>query len=262
MSTQPLQGLRVLVTRPAHQAAHLCELIRAAGGEPISLPVLAIEPPRDPAAARALIMRLNEFDLAVFVSANAAERGLALIREHGPLPAHIKVAAVGERTAAILVQAGAPVHITAPPPFDSEALLTCPELRAVAARRIVIFRGEGGREWLAETLRQRGAEVSYAEVYRRVVPQADLAGVVDRAGEIAVVVVTSRDGLRNLTGLAEAAGRRDWLLSRQLAVISERVAQQAAALGFAQPALVAPRASDPGLVAAIAAWRRGAQAAQ
>jgi uroporphyrinogen-III synthase len=257
MSVKPLRGLRILVTRPAHQAAHLCELIRAAGGEPVPLPMLVIEPPRDLAAARALIMRLDEFDLAVFVSANAVERGLALIREHGPLPPHIKVATVGERTAAALVQAGVPVHITAPPPFNSEALLTCPELDAVAGRRILIFRGEGGRERLAETLRQRGADVRYAEVYRRAAPQADLAGVVDHAGEIAVVVVTSRDGLLNLMGLAEAAGRRDWLLSRRLAVISERVAQQAAALGFSKPVLVAPQASDPGLVAAIAAWRRG-----
>jgi len=262
MSAPPLKGLRILVTRAAHQADPLCELIRAAGGEPVKLPVLEIEPPRDPAPARGIVARLAEFDLAIFVSPNAAERGLALIGEHGGVPASLKVAAVGERTAATLVKAGVHVHLISPSPFTSEALLTLPELQSVANKRIVIFRGEGGREQLGKTLRELGAAVSYAEVYRRELPQRNLAEVVDHAGEIAVVVVTSEDALRNLLSLADASGRRAWLFSRRLAVISQRVARSVTELGFTQPPLVAREAGDTGLVDAIAAWRRGVQAAQ
>jgi len=262
MSAPPLTGLRILVTRAAHQADPLCELIRAAGGEPVKLPALEIKPPRDPATARGIVDRLAEFDVAIFISPNAAERGLALIGQHGGVPASLRVAAVGERTAAALVKAGVHVHLVAPPPFNSEALLTLPELRSVAAKRIVIFRGEGGLERLGKTLRERGAAVRYAEVYCRALPQHNLAEVVDHAGEIAVVVVTSEDALRNLLRMADASGRRAWLFGRRLAVISQRIARLATELGFAQPPLVAREAGDTGLVEAIAAWRRGVQAAQ
>lgn len=262
MNPGPLQGLRILVTRPARQAGPLCDLIRAAGGEPVRLPALAIEPPRDPASAGRIVARLTDFDLAIFISPNAAEQGLALIREHGGLPPSLRVAALGERTAGVLVQSGAHVHITAPPPFNSEALLTRPEFQSLAGRRVVIFRGEGGREHLAKALRARGATVIYAEVYRRVAPDADLGAVVGGPDEINLVVVTSADALDNLLAMAEACGRRGWLLSQRLAVISERLARRAVELGFEQPALVAPQAADRGLIDAIAAWRAGAQAAQ
>jgi uroporphyrinogen-III synthase len=260
-ASQTLQGLRILVTRPVHQAARLSELITAAGGIPVALPVLAIAEPRDQGPARALVSRLQAFDIAIFVSANAAEKGMALIHRLGGLPHNVKLAAVGQRTAEALLRHGGRIDIQAPPPFNSEALLATSELRAVAGKNIAIFRGGDGRELLADTLTQRGATVSYAEVYRRVQPETRLADIIER-GKIDIVTVTSQGGLRNLMAMADLEQQREWLLSTRLAVISARIAQLAAELGFKYPPLVAERADDEALVQAMTAWRHGGQAAQ
>jgi uroporphyrinogen-III synthase len=262
LARQTLKGLRVLVTRPAHQAAQLCELIRAAGGIPVMLPVLAIAEPEDLNSARAQVARLRDFAIAIFVSANAAEKGMDLIREHGALPAHLNIAAVGQRTAEALLQHGGRIDIQAPPPYNSEALLATPELLDVKGKDIVIFRGSGGRELLAEALRQRGAMVVYAEVYRRVKPEGRLADIVQQTGDIEIVVVTSQDGLRNLMEMADMEKRRTWLLSKQLVAISARVADLACEMGFKNPALVAETATDQSLVNAMIAWRHGGQSEQ
>jgi uroporphyrinogen-III synthase len=259
---QPLQGVRILVTRPVHQAVHLCELISAAGGIPLALPVLAIAEPEDLSPARTLVARLGNFAIAIFVSANAVEHGMALIHQQGGLPRHIKLAAVGQRTAEALQRHGAKIAIQAPPPYNSEALLASAALQSVSGQDILIFRGSGGRELLADTLRQRGARIAYAEVYRRVKPDSKLADILAQAGQIDIVVVTSQEGLRNLVEIAGKAERNEWLAQRQLAVISSRVAQLAAELGFKRPALVAAQATDEALLQVIATWRHGAQAAQ
>ena len=251
-----LQGLRILVTRPAHQAAHLCELISAAGGVPLLLPVLAVEDPADPGPALAVVQRLSEFDIAVFVSTNAVEKGVALIRRHGGVPARLRLAAVGQRTAQALLQQCGRIDIQAPPPYNSEALLAAAALQALRDKRIVIFRGVGGRELLAETLRQRGARVDYAEVYRRVKPDVRLADIVPQTAKLDIVMVTSQDGLQNLVEMANLEQRREWLLNTQLAVISPRVAQLAARLGFKHPALTASQASDEAMVAACSAYAK------
>jgi uroporphyrinogen-III synthase len=245
-----------MVTRPAHQAAHLCELISAAGGIPILLPTVAVENPPDPAPALSIVQRLHEFDIAVFVSANAVEKGIALVTRHGGLPPRLRLAAVGRRTAESLLHHCGRVDIQAPPPYNSEALLATAELQAVAGKRIVIFRGVGGRELLAETLRRRGAEIDYAEVYRRVKPVVKLDDIVPRTGKIDIVMVTSQDGLQNLVEMADMEQRREWLLNLQLVVISPRVAQLAAGLGFKHPALTAAHASDEAVVAACGTYSK------
>ena len=250
------------MTRPAHQASQLCDLIRAAGGIPVMLPVLAIADPEDPDPARAQVERLEEFAIAIFVSANAAEKGMALIREHGELPSHLKIAAVGQRTAEALLHYGGRIDTQAPAPYNSEALLAMPELLDVKGKNIVIFRGSGGRELLAETLRQRGAMVAYAEVYRRVKPEGRLADIIPQTGDIEIVVVTSQDGLRNLMEMADMEKRRTWLLSKQLVAISARVAELARELGFKNPPRVAETATDQSLVNAMIAWRHGGQSEQ
>ncbi|MEJ2653540.1 MAG: uroporphyrinogen-III synthase [Gammaproteobacteria bacterium] len=253
---QPLKGLRIIVTRPAHQAGHLCELIRAAGAVPLALPVLAVEDPEDLEPALAVVRRLHEFDIAIFVSANAVEKGMTLVHHHGGLPAGLRLAAVGQGTATSLLSHGVRIDIQASPPYNSEALLAAAELQTIAGRRIVIFRGVGGRELLADTLRRRGARVSYAEVYRRVKPDVRLADFVPQTGKIDIVMVTSQDGLRNLVDMADVAQLREWLLNVQLVTISPRVARLAKELGFRHPPLTAAQASDEAMVAACAAYTR------
>src|SRR3569833_406260 len=136
MSTA-LQGLTVMVTRPAHQAVRLCELLRAAGGAALAFPVLEIGAVDDAAPLRA---RLDEFDIALFVSSNAVDHAAALVVEHG-VPPTLKLAAVGQRTAESLRTHFGRVDIEAPPPYNSETLLATRALQQVQGKRIVIVRG-------------------------------------------------------------------------------------------------------------------------
>lgn len=252
-----LAGCYVLVTRPAQQAHELCALIEGAGGRAQLLPVIEIAPPRDPQVLADLLAQLDRFDIAIFISSNAVHRACAALA--GCVwPAALRLAAVGRGSAAALAEHGLRAHLLPPHDFSSEGLLALDELQRVAGLRVIIFRGGGGRELLADTLRARGAEVVYAEVYRRVLPPAgqDELRRLAAAQDIDTIVVSSNEGLHNLYQLAGEAPRR-WLLERQLIVISERTARLACELGFRHPARVAAEASDAGLLAAIRQWWRG-----
>ena len=259
-SAFPLADTVVLVTRPAHQAQHLCTLIESEGGQTIVFPVLEIQDLQDSGAVMRLVQRLDEFDIAIFVSANAVVKAMDLILPRRDWPSHLQIAVVGVRTAEALQEYGLAVDICPEERFNSEALLDLPGMHDMENKKIVIFRGEGGRELLADTLRERGADIEYAEVYRRSRP-ADIPGkntlnLEDLlvTGKINIIVVTSNEGLRNLWELAGTAGQLV-LRHMPLAVISPRTSAAAQALGIKHPAAVAPEANDEGLVAAIKAWR-------
>ncbi len=247
-----LAGARVLVTRPLHQARELAELIAAAGGEPVCFPTIEIIEPSDLQALERSLQRLEEFDIAIFVSANAVDATLAFLqRQRRGLPAALEVACVGPATANALARHG--ISALAPgSDYTSEALLTIPQLVSVGAKRVLILRGEGGRELLAETLRARGADVEYAECYRRRRPDADLGPLLRRW--VDVVTVNSVEALRNLFTLAGAQGRR-LLQVTPLIVPSRRVATACRDFDLVQPPLVAANASDKAIVQALRAWR-------
>ncbi len=251
----PLRGIRVLVTRPPEQARALCNLIAARGGHPLHIPVLEILPPRDSAPALAVIDRLETFDLAIFISANAVRCAHELVTRHRAWPPGLRLAVIGPSSAEALARCGLEAHVRPAEVFNSEALLAQEEMWAVAGRRIVIFRGEGGRELLARTLRERGAEVTYAEVYRRAVPEAGgrhLRHVLHK-NCIDILTVTSNEGLHNLCQMAGENYRRR-LLRLPLVVISQRTALLASKLGFVHAPMIAHESSDQGLVGAIEAW--------
>ena len=240
-----LTGFTVVITRPEHQAGPLIQRIQDAGGTVISFPVLAIEAPQHPEPIYEILSDLAHYDLAIFISANAVEYGLRFVVQRGPWPATLTVAAVGAATARALEEHQLKVSIAPASGFNSEALLACPELQNVAGKRIVIFRGEGGRELLAETLRQRGAEVRYVEVYRRAKPAADPAVLLDAwsRGAVNAVVVTSNEGLQNFFDLAGAAGQ-PYLRKTPLLVMSARAVELAKQLGIVVPPRVVSPVSD------------------
>ena len=258
VAVKPLLGLRVLVTRPLHQARGLCELIEAQGGSTWVHPVIEIRDPTDPAAARRHVDRLSSFDIVIFISANAAERGLRLIRERGKSLQEITVIAVGAATAGRLYALGVG-EVTLPAQADTEGLLDLDALRHPDTKRILIFRGTGGRPLLGETLQARGARVQYAEVYRRTRSRLGAKALIERweQGQIDVVITTSSEGLRNLFDIM--GERQDLLLGCAVAVMNERVAVYARELGCTHP-IVAADASDAGLLAALVAWRTGLKA--
>jgi uroporphyrinogen-III synthase len=258
-----LGGLRVLVTRPVDQAETLCRLIADAGGEALRLPTLVIRDPEPEQAARrdAVIDALEVYDLAVFISVNAVARGMERIRARRAWPAGVKIATVGASSARALERYGLAVDLVPAHEFNSEALLALEALQSMRGRRVVIFRGNGGRDVLRDELRGRGASVDYVEVYRRACPDIDPAAIAHlwQPGAINIVTVTSNESLQNLHDMAGPRGQ-PLLRELPLVVVSPRQAVLAAALGFSNEPLVAANAGDEAILAVLldyAARRRG-----
>ena len=225
--------------------------VEAAGGRPLVFPTLEIAPCADPAP---VFGRLKErWDWFIFVSVNAVTHGLALLRQSEISTDTLNIAAVGKATAAALADAGIRAH-TPPRNFNSEGLLALPELRAVSGQRILIFRGDEGREWLRTALIERGATVEYAECYRRRCPQADPQPVIDACtkGVLHVVSSTSNQGLMNLLTLVADPGCVPKL---PVLVVGERQADAAERMGWQGNILVAPDPHPATLVAALISQR-------
>jgi len=252
--SRPLDGLRVLVTRPADQAGPLCRLITEAGGEALRLPTLEIRDPdpRDAARLIAVIEALEGYDLAVFISVNAVTRGMEFIQARRTWPATVKVATVGASSALALTRYGLTVDLVPAHQFNSEALLALEELQDMHGKRVVIFRGNGGRDVLRDMLIKRGAEVEYVEVYRRVCPVIAPGEIAHywQPGAVDLITVTSNESLQNLHDMAGPQGR-PLLREMQLVVISQRQVALAAELGFRHKPLLAANAGDEAILAVL-----------
>jgi uroporphyrinogen-III synthase len=251
----PLAGVGVLVTRPAHQAHHLCQLIEAEGGSAVSLPALLINPVADRPAVRAAVGPIDRYQLVIFVSANAVRFGGDLIAQRRDL----RIAAIGRATAQALNAAGHRVAVMPAGGADSESLLAAPNLQHMAGQRVLIVRGKAGRELLGDTLRQRGAEVVYAEVYERAPahPSRALLEQVEetwRHGGIGVYTATSGELLEALLGIVTPRCR-ELMDSTALLTGATRVADRAVRLGLGSPVILAAAPDDEALVAALVEWR-------
>jgi uroporphyrinogen-III synthase len=247
----PLSGRAILVTRPEHQAGELAQRIEAAGGEAVRFPALeivAVKPPADLVRAR-----LTPADRVIFISPNAARIGLELVRASGArLPA--RVIAVGGGTARALREGGVTdVVVPSGAAQDSEAVLALSCLDDVAGERIVIVRGVGGRELLAEALRARGATVDYLECYRRQRPRADAAPLLARwaGGGIDAVTAASSETLAHLATLLGAAGAAR-LAHTPLFVPHAKIAAAARRMGIDTVTVTA--GGDAGLVEGLINW--------
>lgn len=229
----PLQGLNILVTRPQRQADRLARAIDNAGGNAIVFPTIEIQPVEDDSGVRALIARLHEFQIAIFVSANAVECAMPLISTYGILPSGLRFAAIGKATQAALVEHGIDNILTPTERYDSEGLLELAEMQSVVGKSIIIFRGEGGREMLANTLRNRGAVVEYAACYRRISPQQDSGDLCKQwqTGNIQAISAMSLESLTNLYDILDASTRQ-LLTNTPVFVPHPRIAEGARALGL------------------------------
>ncbi len=246
MNKKPdLKGLKVLITRPAHQAAATCDLIEQHGGIAHQFPVLEISATQNLKEVNTVISHLDDFDIAIFISPNAVTYACKLI-DHPPKAFHsIKLAAVGKGTQNALLQCGLTTDILPADEYHSEALLAMPALHAVTGKKIIIFRGERGRTLIADTLRQRGALVKYAEVYRRKQPQGNTHCLLNL--KIDMIVVTSNESLHNIFNMTIETDKK-WLLNMPLVVFSHRTAKLAQSLGFIHPARITKVASNEGLI--------------
>ena len=225
MTTGPLDGVGVLVTRPEGRAQELVQAIEDAGGSVVSFPVLDIET-RDETILDDEQARLPAPDIAIFVSTNAVRFGLRYIPKSG-----VKIAAIGPTTRACIEAAGRTVDIYPASGFDSEHLLQEPDLMEVRGKSIRIVRADSGRELLATVLRERGARVDYLSAYRRLPKRHSDAELEElervwRAGGIQFVTAMSVATLESLWSLLPDYCRHA-LPATPLVTPSERVIQTA-----------------------------------
>lgn len=251
----PLAGCGVVVTRPLHQAQHMVDLIAQAGGTPFLFPVLEIIEAKDLGPFNHLIDRLEQFDIAIFISPNAVNKALNLIRARRELPTNLMIAAIGKGSRKELNQLGVHEVVAPTDNFDSEALLALPEMQQVAGKKIVIFRGEGGREVLGNELTVRGATIEYAECYRRHRPDSDARDLLYHwaRNELHAIVVTSGEGLHNLYDMVGKLGRQ-WLKKTPVFVPHERLVEVAHSLGMGE--VYGTRPGDEGLLEGVIEWYR------
>ncbi|MDO7639426.1 MAG: uroporphyrinogen-III synthase, partial [OM182 bacterium] len=150
----------VLVTRPQHQQAELISAFESHGAQTIALPLLQIAPPStgEPAATlRRSLLELDLFDTLIFISTNAVRAGVAAIEDYWPqFPVGIQVVAIGPTTAALAQELLCCEVTIAAGGVTSEDLLSSGVLDNLKGKRVGIFRGEGGRDTLAEGIRDRG----------------------------------------------------------------------------------------------------------
>lgn len=243
----PLQGARIVITRPARQAAGLAQQIAALGGKPVMFPAIVILPPADRSALERVQRDLAQYDYAVFVSANAVEYGVG---DPASWPARLVALAPGPGTATALAAVGVGAVRIPATTMDSEGLLALPELADVAGKRIVIYRGSGGRDLLGRSLSKRGAQVDYVECYLRAKPRGDFGAMAAawRGGEIDALTLTSSEGLDNLWELFDDVSRPS-IAATPTFVPHPRIAERARTLGFGRVTVTAP--TDAGLLASL-----------
>lgn len=239
-----------MVTRPAGQASALCRMVEEGGGTAIRLPLIEIETVSAADEGPSRLENLGGRDWLVFVSANAVRCSFELRGPRWLDARQAKIAAVGQGTALALAERGVAVDLKPKQQFNSEGLLAEPEWSDAEGQNFLIVRGEGGREYLADTLRSRGGRVEYAELYRRRPPAIDVQGLVSlwRAGGVDVVTVTSGEALDRLARIM-ADGYEDLLARTPVVVIGERLARRARDLGCSQ--VVAAGASDADIFGAV-----------
>ena len=246
----PLDGIAVLVTRPVRQAAGLVRRLAALGAAPVAWPAIVILPPADADALARVQATLDRYDIAIFVSANAAEFGVG-----DPLrwPASLAPFAPGPGTAEALAAVGIGNARVPATTFDSEGVLALPELEDVRGKRVVVFRGDGGRETLGDTLRARGASVDYVACYRRAAPSPSAAASLVatlRERPIHAITITSSEGLDNLLD-ALGSGARALLAGVPLFVPHPRIAAHARDRGWTA---IATPGGDAGLIGGLLEW--------
>jgi uroporphyrinogen-III synthase len=246
----------VLVTRPRGSAADsLCAELEAAGFATAQQPLLELHALEElPATARQRVLDLDLYQHVIFISANAVRFGMAQIDNLWPqLPLGLNWYAIGAATAKLLETHGVSA-ITPGALMTSEGLLAVPSLQHVQDQRVLIIKGEGGRDTLATELAARGARVDTLACYRRSVPALPVGELAARIrdAEVAAILISSGEGLANLVQLLRPA-ETSTLAAVCLFVPSERVAQMAREAGFEQ-VVTAENASDAAMLAALEQW--------
>lgn len=255
-----LQGLDILVTRPREAAQPLCARLQSLGArchQAAVMQITALRSPTQQQAIKSLLLDFDRYQVAIFISQNAVRYGLDWIDQFWPQPPHgQRYLAIGAATAKALNESFIGPVESAANAMNSEALLALPSLQNIAGQRVIIFRGQGGRETLAQTLLERGAEVDYCELYNRQVPenleQQLMSLDFNEPTQQCLLTVHSGESLNNLSTAISNSLLEAWR-NIPLLVPGERVAGLARELGFGR-VVVAENASDSCVVDTIQHW--------
>lgn len=248
----------ILVTRPAGQGQALCAGAQKLGFEAHRQPLLALQPLESLSGqSRQHLLDLDLYQHIIFISANAVRYGLSCIDDYWPqLPVGLTWYAIGTSTAGLLSERGLN-PVTPGSQMSSEGLLAVPELERVEGARILIVKGEGGRDTLRNSLIGRGARVDELACYRRscpsLLPGQLAANLVDWG--VQLILISSGEGLQNLLALLsteESTKFRDI----GLVVPSLRVERMAREAGFTQVSRTS-NASDEAVLEFLQQWRSG-----
>lgn len=248
----------IVVTRPLEQARAFADRLAALGRTAIVFPLLEIRPLEDSSPLRDVLSGLTHYDMVAFVSPNAIEAAFSIMSKW---PRQVKIAVMGEGSRQALArhgvtEANATIFSPSDPErTDSETLLQALDPALLKAARVLIVRGESGREFLADALRAAGAEVTQVAAYRRLAPEMDvrkraqLAALLDSPNDW---VVTSSEALRHLARIArEACGESAVVKLQQQRIVCPhvRIRETAVALGFSS--IVLTGSGDDKLLAAL-----------
>lgn len=247
----------IVITRASAQAEHLSALLQAKGAQVLCFPVMQIELIDDLAPLRDAAARLDEFDLAFFVSANAVHFAFEVI-DRAKWPTTLAVSTVGPATVRALRAQGFAKIISPDSGFDSEAVLALPEFSAsaIAGRRVLILRGKseaGSRELLADTLIARAAHVERVACYQRLCADTDPSTLLSlhAQGKIAALTFTSSEGVRCFEQML-GQGHLETLLTLPCFAPHTRISEQLYAIGAKNVVTTEP--ADEGLCAALSAY--------
>jgi uroporphyrinogen-III synthase len=219
----------VLVVRPLREEDAFLKLLNEAEIPYNYIPIMSIDPVSadsdDFARATYYLDRLDQFDQVIFISANAAEIGLPMIAQRWPqIPQNTQFLAVGQQTADIFSAFDYPVSYPQRQPNTEGLLQELPQLQDLTAQSVLILRGGSGRQTLGEELVKRGAQVTYAELYRRNIDSKSLAKAQNFVSQSSCLVVHSGELLHAMSTTEDK--------HIPLVVPSDRIAQVAKTMGY------------------------------
>jgi uroporphyrinogen-III synthase len=246
----PLSGIYMLITRPVKPASRTAERLAALGATPFIYPTILIDPPAGIGQVKAALSSLQSVYAIIFVSPSAVEMTL---KDNIKLPGLVKVFAPGLGTAEVLNSHGVKNVRIPLKDFDSEGLLELPELQSefINGQRILIFRGNSGRELLFDKLKQRGAQVETITAYRRSIPTTSPVGLLEllTAKKVTAVSIMSSSAVKNLVTLVPEQDRKNILFTLPVYASHKRIKDTAEALGFLNVTETEP--GDKGLITSL-----------
>jgi len=244
----------IVVTRPLAQAQNILELLEVRQASVIHFPVISISVSSNIETAKQYFSNLANYQVIIFISTNSVHYAMSAAQELGIRLNNSTLAAVGPATKAALEQYGCKVAIVPETGFTSEDLLNDPALHNIAQQKILIIRGDGGREHLRQTLEARDAQVDYAEVYQRQLPsERNSINLTQLPKHDTAILLYSVESVQNLWSLCTLE-ERQWLTNMAFVVGSKRIADATARVGFAKNSIIAENPSDGAMLTALSTW--------